>query len=150
MRLSFEVAVKQQLEEEENEGAEKPEPWLVFGLLGQDFTVPERPTASQNISVVAALAEGGASPLRAIFAYLDNILLPGEGRKIRRMIERKDIEFDLLYGGDELNEEGIVDRIMALASENPTDAPTASSSSQAGTGRRSTGRSPGKGSTRSN
>ena len=149
MRLSFEVAVKQQLEEEENEKKEKPEPWLTFGLLGEDFTVPERPTPSQNISVIAALAEGGAQPLRAIFAYLDNILLPGESRKIRRMIERKQIEFDLLYGGDELNEEGIVDRIMALASENPTEEPTDSSSSQGGSGRRSTGRSPGRGSTRS-
>lgn len=149
MRTSFEVAVKQQLEAEENEGAEKPEPWLEFGLLNQEFIVPERPSTSQNIVVVAALAEGGAQMIRAIFAYLDNILAGDGGRRIRRMLERKQITFDLLYGGDELNEEGIVDRIMALASENPTVAPTGSSNSPNGTGKRSTGRSPGKGLTHS-
>ena len=54
-----------------------------------------------------------------------------------------------VYGGDDLNEEGIVDRIMALASANPTEDAIDSSSSQTDTGRRSTGRSPGKGLTRS-
>lgn len=149
MRMSFEVAAKQEIEAEENGEAEKPEPWLTFGLAGQEFVVPEKPTSSQSIVVVAALAEGGAQPLRAIFAYLDNILEGDGGRRIRKLVERKVIEFDLLYGGDELNEEGIVDRIMALASANPTDAPAASSSSEPDTGKRSTGRSPGRGSTRS-
>lgn len=150
MRTSFEVAVQQQVEADENEEAEKPEPWLTFSLLDQEFVISERPTPSQNIVVIAALANGGAEPLRAIFAYLDNVLDGDGGRRIKRMVERKQISFDLLYGGDELNEEGIVDRIMALASANPTDAPTDSSNSSSGTGKRSTGRSPGKGSTLSN
>lgn len=149
MRMSFEVAAKQELEAEENEEQEKPEPWLTFDLADQEFVIPERPSPSQNIVIIAALASGGAEPLRAIFAYLDNILEGDGGRRIRKLVERKVITFDLLYGGDDLNEEGIVDRIMALASANPTEDAIDSSSSQTDTGRRSTGRSPGKGSTRS-
>lgn len=147
MKMSFEVAAKQQLEDEEN--AEPKDPWFEFSVAGQEFVVPERPTASQNIVVIAAMAEGGAQPLRAMFAYLDNILEGDGGRRLKRLLERKVIEFDLLYGGDEQNEGGIVDTIMSLASENPTDEPSGSSSSSAATSKRSTGRSPSKASTRS-
>ncbi|QIG59044.1 tail assembly chaperone [Microbacterium phage RubyRalph] len=145
MKMSFEVAAKQQIEEEENEI--KGEPWFEFSLLGQDFVVPEKPSTARAAALLAGLADGDAVFFRSTISFLENIIEDGRGRMIRKMLERDEIPFEIIWGGDELNPKGIVDTIIELASANPTDGRGDSSNSQPATGKRSTGRSPGKGST---
>lgn len=150
MKKSFEVAVKQQAEVDEAEDQETPPPWFEFSILDQEFVVPKKPSPAQTIIVINGLASGGGEHVRSLFAFLDNVLEGDGGRRLKRMLERDQIPYDLIWGGDENNEEGIVDTILSLASENPTEEPSGSSASSETTGKSSTGRSPGRGSTRSN
>lgn len=141
----FMVAAQQDVEEQDGVG--ETEPWATFGLLGQDFTIAKAPKPGQCAAVLGALAGGTAAGTRGVLEFLRNVLDGSGGNVIRQMLERGQIEFNLLIGGDDDNKEGIVDWIISEASAGPPQGPTGSSSSQPTSGKRSTGRSPGKGST---
>lgn len=145
MKTFMAAAARSVKEQTEEDGPQ--EPWLEFGLLGQTFTITDKPTMGQGAAVLGAMASGSAESVRGVLTFLDNVLDDTGGLRIRRMLERGQIEFELLWGGDDQNEEGIVDYIIGEASEGPTQGATDSSPSQPTTGKKSTGRSPGKGST---
>ncbi|QNJ55532.1 tail assembly chaperone [Microbacterium phage Phinky] len=146
-KMAFQAAAKAQLSDEERAAQREQEPWFEFSLLGHDFIVREKPSPAQSAVLLGGIGDGSVEFYRSVFAYLDNILEDNGGRRIRRMLERNEISFELVWGGDDQNEKGIVDTIIELVSENPTVEPSGSSTSRPATSKRSTGRSPGKGST---
>lgn len=147
VKMAFQVAAKEQLDEEQRAAMAAEEPWFEFSLLDQDFIVREKPSPAQGAVLLAGLADNGPEFYAGVLNYLENIVEKGRGRLIRKMLARNLIDFGVVWGGDEHNPQGIVDTIISLASGNPTVEPSGSSTSQSGTSRRSTGRSPGKGST---
>lgn len=122
---------------------------LEFALGGEEFTAVKA-TTSQMALVVSAMDEGGTTMVGAVFRFLKG-LMPEEGfRRLRAMVANGLVSFELLVGGDADNEEGIVDWIITKsADERPTKRPTDYLPSQETGGRKSTGRSPGKGSKQS-
>ncbi|QUE25330.1 tail assembly chaperone [Microbacterium phage Fizzles] len=146
-KMAFQVAAKEQLDEEQRAAQAEQEPWFEFSLLGYDFVIREKPTTAQNAVLLAAFADGGPEFYAGMFTYLESIIDKGRGRMFRKLLSSNAIPLGLLWGGDEQNEKGIVDTIVSLSSGNPTVEPSGSSTSPSDTGRRSTGRSPGKGST---
>lgn len=146
-KMAFQVAVQEQINEEERAAQAEKEPWFEFSLLGQDYVVREKPARTKNIVLLAALADGGPEFYAGVLNFLESIIEGGRGRMIRKLLASGAIEFELLWGGDEQNPHGIVDTIISRSTENPTDEPSGSSTSPSSTSKRSTGRSPGKGST---
>ncbi|QNL30002.1 tail assembly chaperone [Microbacterium phage Wheelie] len=146
-KMAFQVAAKEQLNEEQRAALAKQEPWFEFSLLGQDFIVREKPSPAQGAVLLAALADNGPDFYAGVLGYIESVVEKGRGRLIRKMLAQDAITFGVVWGGDEQNPQGIVDTIISLASGNPTDEPNGSSTSQSSTSKRSTGRSPGKGST---
>lgn len=146
-KMAFQVAAKEQLDEEERAALKTQEPWFEFSLLGQDYVVREKPSPAQNAVLLASLADNGPEFYAGVLGYLENIVEKGRGRMFRKLLAQDAIAFAVLWGGDEQNPQGIVDTIISLSSGNPTDAQSGSSTPQRATSKRSTGRSPGKGST---
>ena len=70
-------------------------------------------------------------------------------KHLERLIWERRIDFGDIMGGTEQNPEGLISSIIAEFAGRPTEPSTDSSPSQAPGGRKSTGRAPGKGSTRS-
>lgn len=103
------------------------------------------PTAGQ--STILFSAAGIAALSRAIHGILKNNLVGDGYARIVPMIEDGRVSLGLLFGGDENNRRGIIDTAMAQASGRPTKPSSGSTGSPKGGGKRSTGRSPGKGST---
>lgn len=87
--------------------------------------------------------------IAAVFGLLKGILAEGDTGYLRGLITDGVIDFGTLLGGDEDNEMGLVDAILAEWAARPTTSSTDSGDSPEKTGRPSTGRTPGKGSTRS-
>lgn len=146
MKMSFQVAAERSVEELEE--IKQGEPWFEFGLADVDFIVREKPSPGQIAALLGGLADTGPALVRAVLHFLENIIEDRQGKLLRRMLEQKKFDFGVLWGGDELNPKGVVDTIVELASENPTGEPNGSSTQQPATGKRSTGRSPSKASTR--
>lgn len=111
-----------------------------------------RLTTAQTALISAARAQGGGEQVNAIFGAIQDMFGTEALAHVKRLIHDRRIDLgDLLGGGTELNpDHGVVDAVIAAFSAGrPTRPSTASSSSRATAGPRSTGRSPGKGSTRS-
>jgi len=126
-------------------------PVLEFKLGNQEF-VADKASVGQMALVVAAMDEGGQAMVGAVFRFLRGLMANhGDGyRRLRDLVANGTVSFDLLVGGDDDNEDGIVDWIIEKSSDDrPTKVPTDYLPSQASGGQRSTGRSPGKGSKRS-
>jgi hypothetical protein len=122
---------------------------LEFALAGQEF-VADRASTAQLALIIAAMDEGGTAMVAAVFRFLRGILRGDGFNRLRDLISEGVVDFDLLVGGDDDNEEGIVDWIIEKSSDDrPTKQPTDYLPSQATGGQRSTGRSRGAGSTRS-
>jgi hypothetical protein len=134
----------------DGEGDEET-PVLKFGLAGQQFVV-DKATTGQMALVAAAMDEGGTAMVGAVFRFLRGLMeAHGDGyNRLRDLIAKGAVSFDLLVGGDDDNEDGIIDWIIEKsADDRPTKAPTDYLPSQGSGGKRSTGRSPGKGSKQS-
>jgi hypothetical protein len=111
------------------------------------------PSTARVAMFIAAMTDdsGTGEALGAIFGFLKDVLLDDGYRQLRKLITEDVVDLSLLTGGGEDNDEGIIDWIISEAANNrPTPPSSGSSSSPANGGRRSTGRAPGKGSTRSN
>lgn len=109
------------------------------------------PSAGQMALFAAAFADDLPGQAQAIFDMLEAMMGEEATRHIKQLLKDRSIDMGDLYGGGtELNPDaGLIDSIMEELAGRPTQPSTASSRSQASGGRKSTGRSPGKGSTRS-
>jgi hypothetical protein len=124
---------------------------LEFSVAGQDF-VASLPTTGQIALVVASAGRTEAEQLGAVFGFLRGVLQGDGYRRLSDLLEAGVLPFEVIFGGDDANPDGIVEWIVqaAAGTERPTKRSSGSSSSQRAGGPRSTGRSPGKGSIRSN
>lgn len=125
------------------------EPILEFSIGDQEFR-SQLPSTARTAMFVAAMTDESSTgeAIAAIFSFLKDMLLDDGYRRLRKLISTNVIDMGTLTGGGDDNDEGIVDWIISQASESRPTPPSAASSSSQGTGgRRSTGRSPGKGST---
>lgn len=110
-----------------------------------------RPTPMQGALLNEALTStSGAARLSAVFKLIQALLGTEAREVLEEMAWDRRIDFPDLIGGSEQNPEGgLLDQIFAEFAARPTEPSTDSSSSQTPGGRKSTGRSPGKGSIRS-
>lgn len=115
--------------------------------LGDEVFQSKYPTPSQSSLVIGAFGLSEAEAVQSVYRFLKRVLLGDGFRRLKRMVDEEVIDFGMLFGGNAENESGIVDWIIEEAASRPTQPSTASSSSQPSGGRRSTGRSPGLGST---
>ena len=104
-----------------------------------------RPTSAQ----VGLWTTGMHTTAEVAFEAIRTLLGADGLEHIKRLIRNRQIDMDDLIGGSENNPDGLIGSILAEFSGRPTEPSTASTRSQPSGGRRSTGRSPGKGSTRS-
>jgi hypothetical protein len=148
-KMMFNAAVARVQEENEAEAAgDAAEPKILeFGIAGQEFKL-NVPNDTQII-MLATAADGAT--VRELFTasmeFLEGLLLGDGYRRLRKLVASGVITDDLLVGGDDANERGIIDWIVAQVSDGrPTQPSPDSSPSPAPAGRKSTGRSPGKGS----
>jgi hypothetical protein len=139
----FVAAARSAVEDEEYEGKE-PKP-LEFGLAGQDFRA-KVPTTGQVALVAGSFGGRNSEMVSAIFEFLQGVLLDDGYRRLRALVADGTVPFEVIFGGDDNNEQGIVEWISSKAAGRPTKQPTDFSKSQKSGGQRSTGRSPGKGS----
>ena len=142
MAFEFQVAAQQQVEEEELEEGQEP-PGIEFTILGQDF-VADYPTPGR-INVLFG-ARGGVEGTRAVWDFLRDVLRGNGFRRLQDLVASGQFPPQLLFGGDELNEEGVVDHIISATAGRPTQPSSDFSSSPTPAGARSTGRSRGPGS----
>lgn len=122
---------------------------LEFAIGGEEFRA-KLPSTARIAMFIAAMSDedgqtGGA--VASIFALLRDVLLDDGYKRLRKLISDDVVSMQIITGGDDLNEDGLVDWIIAQSTARPTESPAGSSPSPATTGPRSTGRSRGAGST---
>lgn len=123
-------------------------------VFGERTLVSRIPTSGQvalfydRLASTSAGDDEDSGAVAAVFGLLRGVLAPGDVPYLKQLLQDRRIGFDVLLGGDEEGE-GLVDALMAEYAGRPTTPSTDSSASPESTGRKSTGRSPGKGSTRS-
>lgn len=154
--LEFATAAQAAVHEETAQGEEQ---LLEFTVAGEKFAA-RRPTPGQVNILFSARAGESTRILWDIFRQIlvdvpeideEGNELPLRGpdsyERLRKLVWEGKITPALLFGGDELNSRGILDGIIAEFAGRPTESSTGSAASPRSTGRKSTGRSPGKGST---
>lgn len=143
----FKVAAKRATSDEE-EVLEIP--------FGERTLLARRPTVGQlalfydRAAMNPTSDEPDNGPVAAVFGFLRGMLGEGDVPYLRGLLSSGAIEFSTLFGGNDDNEQGLVDAILAEWAGRPTVPSSDSAPSPEKTGRPSTGRTPGKGSTRSN
>lgn len=147
-KMQFQAAATRVAEEvEAEEGGEVEERILEFGLAGQDFRL-KVPTSTQ-IVLLATSSDTGTmrGMLGATMDFLEGVMLDDGFRRLRKLMAKGVVSHELLLGGDDDNEQGIIDWIIEQVSDGtPPERPSDSSASPKAGGPRSTGRAPGKGS----
>jgi hypothetical protein len=119
-----------------------------FTIAGQEFHA--RQPEPGEINVLFA-SRGAGDNTRAVWNFLYRVL-DGENPertdyyRLRKLVEDGIMPPALLFGGDELNDEGIVDAIVREFAGRPPKSSSDSSASPSDDGPRSTGRVRGKGS----
>lgn len=110
------------------------------------------PSTGQFALFAAAQADkSGPKQVKSIFDMVEAMLGEEALEHIKDLVQRRAIDIDDLFGGGtDLNPNaGLIDSILEELGGRPTQPSTDSSPSRGTGGRRSTGRTPGKGSTRS-
>lgn len=142
MAIEFKIAAEASEAGEDEDVVEVP--------IGDQVFIARRPTLAQGALLNAVLNSKGSDRLTAVFRLIRSLLGDEGGAFIEQLVWDRKIDYGDLIGGSENNPEGgLVDMIFAEFAERPTTPSTASSASRASGGRKSTGRSPGRGSTRS-
>jgi hypothetical protein len=138
--IEFSVAAREQTVQEDEDVVEVPIDGKVY--------LARRLTMAQSALLNEALNGSGSGRVRATFDLIQGFMGPEALEHIERLIWERRIDFnDLLGGGSEQNPGGgLIDQIIEQFSARPTQPSTASSPSPVSGGRRSTGRSRGKGS----
>lgn len=109
-----------------------------------------RPTVAQTAFLALTIQGDGVTKLSATFQILESLIGAEGVNHIQRLVLERRIDIDDLVGGSKKNKVGLVDSIFKeFTKGRPTQPSSISSSSPGTTGRKSTGRSPGKGSTHS-
>lgn len=142
---AFQMAATRQAESEE--GAESPEEYDLEFSIGEYEFKAKRPTPAQISLLFGTSTLGGTASLGATYRFLRGVLDRNSYNQLLTLIEAGVIDNGTLIGGDETNEKGLIDNLIEQVAERPTNPPTGSSSSSQPGGKKSTGRSPGKGST---
>lgn len=120
---------------------------LQFSIAGQKFET-RLPSLTQIVLLSTGTDSGSVrGVLSASMEFLEGILLGDGYKRIKKLVANGTISYNLLIGGDEDNDHGIIDWIVEQVSDGrPPKRSTASSPSAKPGGPRSTGRAPGKGS----
>lgn len=147
-KMQFQAAVTRAAEEVAAEqGEEVEEKILEFELAGQDFRL-KVPTSTQ-IVLLATSSDTGTmrGMIGATMDFLEGVMLDDGYRRLRKLMAQGVVSHELLLGGDEDNEQGIIDWIIEQVSEGtPPERSSGSSASPKAGGPKSTGRARGKGS----
>lgn len=148
--MQFQAAatrVQDEIDGEIEDGERSEAKTLEFNLAGQDFELYV-PTTTQIILLSTSTDEGTLrAMLGSSMAFLEGIMIGDSYKRFRKLVANGTVSNSLLLGGDGANEQGIIDWIISQVTDaRPTTSSTDSSPSPASTGKRSTGRAPGKGS----
>lgn len=137
----FQIASEQAIDDlEDRETLELFE----FKIGTQTFQA-RRPKPGETNVLFAS--RGAGESTSAVWRFLRHVLQGDGFYRLRDLVESGVIPPDLLFGGDELNQEGgIVDSIVKEFSGRPTGSSGDSRTSPPPDGQRSTGRARGKGS----
>lgn len=134
---------------EKNENGD--EDYVEVDINGRPFRA-YRLTVAMSAAIPMALT-GSSIPdrLGAAYRIIEGLIGPEGLRYVMDLVWSKQMDYrDLIGGSDAHPDGGLIDQILAeFAKVRPSQPSADSSSSRANGGRRSTGRSPGKGSTRS-
>lgn len=139
MPIGFAVAAKASETPQDEDVVEVPIDDVIY--------FARRPTTAMGALLTDALQSG---QLGTVYKLIEGLLGEDARKHVERLVWARRVDFDDLIGGSEQNPEGgLIDQIFAEFAGHPTEPSTASSASPRTGGRRSQGRSPGKGSTRS-
>lgn len=121
---------------------------LEFSIGEEEFRckIPSTARIAMFIATMSDEDTASGGMVAAIFSLLRDVLLDDGYKRLRKLINTDVVSMQIITGGDDLNEDGLVDWIIAQSTGRPTESPVGSSPSQPTGGRRSTGRSPGAGS----
>lgn len=142
---AFQMAATRQAEVDEN----GEDDVIEFSIGEYEFT-GQRPTPAQVSLLIGTGNLGGSASLGAAYRFLRGVLTQSSYNLFLTLIEDRKLTDDILFGASEGNERGLIDNLIEQVAERPTQPPTDSSTSSELGGKKSTGRSPGKGSTLSN
>lgn len=134
---------------EEAVAEEEGEPEYVefsFNIDGTKHTFQASRPSPGLINVLFS-TRGSGEGTRYVWRFLRKVLVGDGYARMTELVAEDKIKPGLLFGGDELNDSGIVDYIVTEFAGRPTRSSLDSSPSPNSAGVRSTGRSPGKGST---
>lgn len=108
-----------------------------------------RPTPSQAAMITGVLRSGGMMDVTVILDILEALLGTTARNHLYKLLMQRKVEIeDLFGGGTELNPgQGLIEQIIEEFTNRPSEPSIDSSASPETDGRRSTGRSPGPGST---
>lgn len=123
---------------------------LEFEVAGEVFQAHKPRDGQAALLLASGHRKARASDqMAAVLEFLDKTLLDDGPDRIRDLLSDGVIDVDDLIGGNEFNDEGIIDWMFGQVDERrPTKPSTGSSGSQRNGGRKSTGRSRGPGSIR--
>lgn len=141
------MAAERQVEREEGEEAGQVEEYDLEFTIGDYELRAKAPSSAQASLLIGTSSLGGNASLGATYRFLRGTLDRQSYNTLLTLIEAGKIDNSMLVGGEGENEEGIVDWLLEQASDRPTPVPAGSSESSPAGGKKSTGRSPGKGST---
>lgn len=144
---AFKLASEAQIEREGSEDGEKVEEYPLTLPLGPHELKYKLPTPAQVSLLIGTSQLGGTASLGATYRFLRGTFDKRSYTLLLTLIEAGQVTESMIIGGESEDEGGIVDELIKEASERPTEPPTDSSSSSEPGGKKSTGRSPGKGST---
>ncbi len=144
---AFQMAAKHQVEREGSDQQAPPEEYPIKFTIGPHELRAKAPTPAQTTLLIGTSQLGGNASLGAMYRFLRGTLDANSYNILLTLIEAGDIDDDFFLGASEGNEEGLVDWLITQEADRPTQPPVDSSSSSSTGGKKSTGRSPGKGST---
>lgn len=139
MGIEFNVAAKAKVAE-----ADPDEDVVEVPIDGKVYHA-RRPTTAQSALLSSSLSKGD---IGEVYTLIEAMMGRDARRHVERLVWNRQIEFGDLVGGTDQNPDGgLIDMVFAEFAGRPTVPSTDSSPSRAAGGRRSTGRSPGRGST---
>ncbi|UDL15407.1 tail assembly chaperone [Microbacterium phage Pepe25] len=133
--------------EHDQEEQELGEDRILEFTLGKQKFRAKLATPGQSSVVIGAFGQNETQAIQAVYRFLRRVMLDDGYKRLQTMVENEEVSFGILFGGDDNNDGGIVDWIIEESASRPTRPSTESSSSPTTGGRKSTGRSPGRGST---